>query len=232
MSSTKTKHPAQIGFACAFAVALGGCELRNTDPADETPIVEDPAAVEPIAGDTPAEPEPTDTSTAVASIIRDDVEPVRQAEVPAKPVALTIPFPDGANLSIRGERLLAGVLDSRAMAEGWPIIIGGHTDSSGNDQANLRASRSRAEAVAAWLVERGVADERIEVVAFGEQNPLAPNALPDGSPNEEGRRTNRRVELRIAPAPPHRPAIRQQRRARRRSARALDAGAALVADAG
>ena len=203
MSSAITNYTVRIGFACGLAVALGGCELRNTDPADEPPAAKDPAVVEIAPGTPPPEPEPTTTASAVASIIRDDVEqPVREAELPPQPVTLTIPFPDGANLSIRGERMLAGVLDARAMAQGWPIVIGGHTDSSGNDQANLRASRSRAEAVAAWLVERGVADERIDVVAFGEQNPLAPNALPDGSPNEEGRRTNRRVELRIAPPSP------------------------------
>ena len=42
-----------------------------------------------------------------------------------------------------------------------------------------------------------VEEERIEIVAFGEQNPVEPNALPDGSPNEEGRAANRRVEVTI-----------------------------------
>ena len=34
---------------------------------------------------------------------------------------------------------------------------------------------------------------------MGEQNPIAPNALPDGSPNEAGRASNRRVEIDISP---------------------------------
>jgi OOP family OmpA-OmpF porin len=47
-----------------------------------------------------------------------------------------------------------------------------------------------------------VAEDRIEIVAFGEQNPVAPNALPDGTPNDEGRAKNRRVEIRVAPPNP------------------------------
>ena len=112
----------------------------------------------------------------------------------------TIPFGEGGtDLSTRAERLLAGVMESDALDQDWPIIIRGHTDSAGNDRANLRASRARAEAVAAWLVERGVDDDRIKVVAIGEQNPIAPNALPNGMPNEAGRARNRRVEISIEP---------------------------------
>ena len=69
----------------------------------------------------------------------------------------------------------------------------------------MRASQERAEAVRDWMIENGIADERITIIAFGEQNPAAPNALPDGSPNEEGRAANRRVEIEVAtsePAPP------------------------------
>src|SRR5690606_30153070 len=86
------------------------------------------------------------------------------------------------------------------LAEGWPVVLRGHTDSVGHDEANLRASRRRAEAVANWLVEHGVSEERIEIIALGEQRPIAPNALPDGSPDEEGRAKNRRVTVHIVPA--------------------------------
>ncbi|KLE32215.1 hypothetical protein AAW01_08875 [Aurantiacibacter gangjinensis] len=136
--------------------------------------------------------------------MREDVEEEAaaaspQPEEPAEPVEITLSFPDGPEISQAAERRLIGLLQEDAMDEDWPVILAGHTDSGGNDAANLRASRSRAEAVAAWLVERGVDNDRIEVIAFGEQNPLAPNALPDGTPNEEGRRQNRRVEITIAP---------------------------------
>ena len=192
-------------------LSLTACELRNTG--DEPPAAEPTADATdgaPLAGD--PSPEPSASETAAASIIRDEKAGADTIALPPRPLQLTIPFPDGADLSEEAERALANVMSSEALAQGWPVVIGGHTDSSGFDQANLRASRARAEAVAAWLVERGVADDRIEVIAFGEQNPVAPNALPNGKPNEEGRRANRRVELSIAPPkePARSPATRRE----------------------
>ena len=60
-----------------------------------------------------------------------------------------------------------------------------------------RASRARAEAVRDWLVDSGVDEARISLIAFGEQNPVAPNARPDGSPDPVGRAANRRVEIEV-----------------------------------
>ena len=182
------------GLALVLAsAAVAGCDLRRdgdedtgTEEVEPTP---DPSAT------------PSSNVSPAASIMRDEDEPEEALALPSPPIELTIPFPDGASLDARGERLLAGIMTRAAIDEDWPVILGGHTDAAGNGDANVRASRARAEAVAAWLVERGVDDERIQVIAFGEQNPIAPNALPDGSPNEEGRRQNRRVELTIAPPP-------------------------------
>ncbi len=181
------------------ALALSACEVRR-DGTEEDPAA-DPTE-EPVAGETGAgaTPTPSPTPTETGSIIREDLATDAPEESePAEPIEVVIPMPGGAEVDAAAQRVLVNVLSSDAMDEDWPIVLGGHTDSSGNDQANLRASRARAEAVAAWLVEYGVDDDRIEVIAFGEQNPIAPNALPDGSENEQGRRRNRRVDLRIAP---------------------------------
>ncbi|MGN6499679.1 MAG: OmpA family protein, partial [Tsuneonella sp.] len=56
----------------------------------------------------------------------------------------------------------------------------------------------RAVAVRDWLISKGIAAERMTVIAMGEQNPAKPNALPDGSPNKAGRAANRRVEMTVA----------------------------------
>lgn len=191
------KAAPKIALGGVLALGLAACEVRQTG--EDAGAGDEPVSEETPASDaTPlATPEPGETP--VASIIREDVAPEPTPDEPPEPLELVLPFPDGANLSPRAERLLQSAMDSGAMAEGWPIVLGGHTDSGGNDQANLRSARARAEAVAAWLIEQGVADERITVIAFGEQNPIAPNANPDGTSNEEGRRANRRVELRIAP---------------------------------
>lgn len=181
--------------AATIALLLSGCDLRRESGEEPQPVPTEESIEEP----SPA-PEPEETQTPTVSIIRDDASPEAEMEIPTPPLEVTVPFAEGgADLSERAERVLAGVLTSKALGEDWPVVLRGHTDSSGNDQANLRASRARAEAVAAWLVERGVDDDRIEVIAFGEQNPLDPNAMPDGSPNEQGRAKNRRVEVEIAP---------------------------------
>ena len=199
--NTMLNRPAPLMLAALAALTLGACEVRNDadgDGVDDT-VVPANATGAPEPGDPPS-PEPSESESPVASIIRDDAR-VEAIEPPAEPLSVTIPFGDSGNdLSERAERTLAGVLQSRALEEGWPVTLRGHTDSGGDDRANLRASRARAEAVAAWLVERGVDDDRIAVIAFGEQNPIAPNARPDGEPNEAGRARNRRVDIEIAPA--------------------------------
>lgn len=73
------------------------------------------------------------------------------------------------------------------------IDVMGHTDSTGSDAHNLDLSRRRAEAVANYLVMRGVARARIATTGYGEQYPRADNNTV------EGRALNRRVEIRITP---------------------------------
>lgn len=125
------------------------------------------------------------------------VEPIEALE-PRGALETRIAFPEGAELTEEARADLATVLASPQMGEGGTITLRGHSDSGGDDEANLRASQARADAVAEWLIENGVAQERIVVIAFGEQNPVAPNALPDGTPNEAGRATNRRVEIEVS----------------------------------
>lgn len=68
--------------------------------------------------------------------------------------------------------------------------IEGHTDSVGSEAFNQRLSEQRAEAVADYLGNRGIARGRLRVVGFGLSQPVADNAT------EEGRAENRRVVMR------------------------------------
>lgn len=70
------------------------------------------------------------------------------------------------------------------------VEVSGHTDSVGPEEFNQRLSVQRAETVKAFLAERGVAPERISVVGYGESLPR------DSNDTIEGRRLNRRVEIR------------------------------------
>lgn len=71
------------------------------------------------------------------------------------------------------------------------VVIAGYTDAIGSESYNQALSLRRAEAVFHYLVNSGVAPERLEVQGFGKANPVATNDT------EAGRAQNRRVELRV-----------------------------------
>ena len=146
-----------------------------------------------------AEPAPSPSEGPRSIFEQDAAKPGADGDaVTLPPLETTLGFPDGtAELSEAARAELVTVLRSPQMGRGGRIVLRGHSDSDGSDEANLSSSLERAEAVRDFLLENGVAEERIKVIAFGEQNPVEPNALPDGSPSEAGRAANRRVEVTV-----------------------------------
>ncbi len=71
------------------------------------------------------------------------------------------------------------------------LRIEGHSDSVGNAEYNRKLSQRRAEAVRAYLIEQGVAEDRLTAVGYGPDKPVADNETP------AGRERNRRVEFTI-----------------------------------
>ncbi len=96
-----------------------------------------------------------------------------------------------ARLTADARTILEGV--GRALIENDSIRveISGHSDSTGSRAVNMRLSQERAEAVRIFLIGEGVEGDRLEAVGFGPDRPIESNATADG------RRQNRRVELRI-----------------------------------
>jgi OOP family OmpA-OmpF porin len=76
------------------------------------------------------------------------------------------------------------------------VEVGGHTDSQGAEDYNLKLSQARAESVKNYLISKGIAPERIEAKGYGESKPVAPNTL-NGKDNPEGRKKNRRTEFKV-----------------------------------
>lgn len=68
------------------------------------------------------------------------------------------------------------------------VTVVGWTDSMGTDAYNLRLSLRRAEAVKAYLAEKGIALDKLASEARGE-------SFKYDNGTEEGRQQNRRVEL-------------------------------------
>jgi OOP family OmpA-OmpF porin len=83
------------------------------------------------------------------------------------------------------DQLSEGLRDDGATS----VLIEGHTSSEGSDSYNQNLSERRSAAVAAELVARGLAADRIRSAGVGETRPIASNS------DESGRSLNRRVEV-------------------------------------
>ena len=71
------------------------------------------------------------------------------------------------------------------------VEVAGHTDAKGDSKVNLKLSQRRADVVAKYLVNHGVAAEKIVARGYGETQPIADNETADG------RKANRRIEFRV-----------------------------------
>jgi len=122
------------------------------------------------------------------------------------PVELTMtPLKAGAKISINNIFFKKGSfnLSKESNAElnrltkllksypGLKVEIGGHTDNSGDDKANMELSKNRARAVMDYLIDRGLPRAGIKAVGYGESKPIASNSTA------AGKKKNRRVELTI-----------------------------------
>ena len=108
-----------------------------------------------------------------------------------KPVCI-----EGANFEFDSTKLRSGEIKKLnevvSFAEKYndaQLESSGHTDSTGTEEYNQNLSEGRAESVKAYLVNKGVSANRIDIVGYGESRPMADNAT------SEGRELNRRVEI-------------------------------------
>ncbi len=102
-------------------------------------------------------------------------------------------FFDTGNASLKAEsklelNTLAAIL---AKYETAKIEVAGHTDSDGDDEANMALSEARANSVKAYLMAKGIAANRLQAVGYGETQPVATNIV------ESGKAKNRRTEFSV-----------------------------------
>ncbi|WP_437626263.1 OmpA family protein [Sorangium sp. So ce1151] len=107
-----------------------------------------------------------------------------------EPVVFRVLKNDPAPIDPKSEAVLAEVRDVIAEHPEWvKIEVSAHTDSAGNARFNETLSAARAESVRRWLVEKGIAAERLVAKGYGASQPLADNK------SAAGREKNRRVQL-------------------------------------
>ena len=102
------------------------------------------------------------------------------------PEQFTLAFPTGgAGLSLSAEYGLNTLIEWMVAYPSMRVLVTGHSDATGDDRANMELSRRRAQVVRYYLLEHGVALERVTAAHFGEQRP------------EWGGAFDRRVEVRL-----------------------------------
>jgi OmpA-OmpF porin, OOP family len=69
------------------------------------------------------------------------------------------------------------------------IRVEGHTDNAGKSSDNSVLSQDRAAEIKSFLVDEGIAENRLSSKGYGSLLPIADNATPDG------REANRRIEF-------------------------------------
>ncbi len=116
--------------------------------------------------------------------------PVLFAEKATSVVLEGVTFATGsANLTDPAKVILGRVAESLVGNPDIKVEVGGHTDNTGNPATNLRLSQARAESVRQYLIEHGVAAERVTAKGYGSTVPVADNRTA------AGRAANRRVAL-------------------------------------
>lgn len=124
--------------------------------------------------------------------------PVVPPPAPA-PVATPAPAPartylvffdwDKADLTDKARSIIADAAQASTKVQTTQIEVNGYTDLSGTPAYNQGLSVRRAKAVAAELVRLGVPRTEIEIMGYGESDPLVPTAPGVREPQ------NRRVEI-------------------------------------
>ena len=94
-----------------------------------------------------------------------------------------------AELGTAALPLLDELIQIAVDCPGAQIDVTGHTDNTGAESANMALSRQRAEAVADYLVMRGIAATRVNATGVGSSRPLVDENTA------QARRLNRRIEL-------------------------------------
>ncbi|KAB7769652.1 OmpA family protein [Xanthomonas maliensis] len=103
-----------------------------------------------------------------------------------------IEFQSGsAKLTPLGMSILDEMVAKMTQMSDARFLIVGHTDNVGQRESNLALSQARAQAVKAYLVQKGLSGMRLDVLGKGPDEPVADNTTADG------RARNRRIQFKI-----------------------------------
>jgi outer membrane protein OmpA-like peptidoglycan-associated protein len=171
--------PVLSGGALAFAALCAWCISRHASMGDMT-AAPPPPAIAPALTPPPAvvAPTPAPAAERVAAAIADRL------------TGKTIEFEtSSAVITPRGRAILDSLVPVLASEPNTRFEVAGHTDQRGNPQRNHELSERRAASVKQYLIERGIAGERLQPAGYGATKLLTTETTPDAL------RRNRRIEF-------------------------------------
>lgn len=117
------------------------------------------------------------------------LERIRE-EVLGRPLTINFASADASlNLDQAQKEDLSDMIYYLDRVTGSYLEIGGHTDNQGTKSENEDFSRQRARSVREYVAQGGIAEERMKIVGYGQDKPIASNKYADG------RHQNRRAEI-------------------------------------
>ena len=94
---------------------------------------------------------------------------------------------DKATLKPEGRAEIDKVVAEMKLHEGDTVLIEGHASNEGSDAYNMALGQRRADAVRDYMVQMGIAPNRIQTISYGESRPAVANDTP------ANRKLNRRA---------------------------------------
>jgi outer membrane protein OmpA-like peptidoglycan-associated protein len=120
--------------------------------------------------------------------------PIERVKQLVKLESNVIGFATGqTSLNAEGRAIASVILEEMKADSSLTVSVVGHTDDVADDALNMRISERRAQNVADYLIQNGIASDRITVIGKGETEPLL------NQQTETARRINRRVEFKFIP---------------------------------
>jgi OOP family OmpA-OmpF porin len=96
-----------------------------------------------------------------------------------------------ANIDIDSRGLMDRLVEIALRCPAANLEIGGHTDADGDEDANMKLSERRAQAVLDYMLRAGLPGDRLHAMGFGPSEPVASNDTA------EGKARNRRIEFKV-----------------------------------
>ncbi|TCN63024.1 OmpA family protein [Acetobacteroides hydrogenigenes] len=185
--------PVSVGLSLGVVYRFARKSSKPAPVVVEVPVIETPAPTPEPKPEIKPEPAPSPAPVPVVAPAPEPQGPTPleelQVEVRKFNASESVQFRFNSKQPQAETKQKIGELVQMISEAQVEIVVVGHACNIGSTQVNYKIGLERANRVKQYLVEQGLAPEKIEVQSMGEKNPKFPNNTP------ENRAKNRRVEI-------------------------------------